>query len=224
MLTLVIMRRLWSNGNQHVPGLLEGVVAAAPIVFPEYGMTSPLVLAHFMAQASEECGAGLEMVENDNFTAAQLLKLFPRHFTGSMADRYAHNERMICDVAYGGRMLNAPPPSDDGYNLRGRGLTQCTGREGYQKLQAELQRRGCPIDIMTTPDLLCDPRYALLCGVADFVLCGCLPYAEKDDVLGVTEKLNGGTNGLDVRKEWLVRWKAEIPGIMAQTPQAGAAS
>ena len=53
-------------------------------------------------QFSEECGAGLEMVENLNYSAAGLLHTFPTHFTGTMADRYAHNPRMIADVAYGG--------------------------------------------------------------------------------------------------------------------------
>ncbi|MGD1213086.1 MAG: glycoside hydrolase family 19 protein [Candidatus Acidiferrales bacterium] len=158
-----------------------------------------------MAQFSEESGAGLEMVENDNFTEAQLLKLFPTHFTGSMAERLQHNPRMICDVAYGGRMGNAPPPSDDGYNYRGRGLSQCTGKNGYEALA---KKTG--IDVLSNPDLLSAPSTALECGVADFVLCGCLPYAERDDVVGVTEKLNGGTNGLAVREQWLAKWKAAL--------------
>jgi putative chitinase len=205
VITLQVMQRMWPHGDQHVPGLLEGIATAAATVFAKYGLTTPLVIAHFMAQCSEECGAGLEMVENDNFTEAQLLKLWPSHFTGSMAERYAHNPRMICDVAYGGRMGNAPPPSDDGYDYRGRGLSQCTGKDGYEALA---KKTG--IDVISNPDLLSAPATALECGVADFVLCGCLPFAEKDDVLGVTKKLNGGTNGLAVREQWLAKWKAEL--------------
>ena len=200
------LMRLWPNGNQHVPGLLEGIIAAAPTVFPKYGLASSLiVVAHAMAQFSEECGAGLEMVEDDNFTEAQLLKLFPTHFSRSMAERLQQNPRMICDVAYGGRMENAPPPSDDGYNYRGRGLSQCTGKEGYEKLA---QKTG--LDVLNNPNLLSAPNTALECGVADFVLCGCLPHAEKDDVVGVTMALNGGTNGLAVREQWLKKWKEAL--------------
>jgi putative chitinase len=214
MLTIDLMKKLWAHGDQHVPGLIEGIVAAAPTVFPKYGMNTPLVIAHFMAQCSEECGAGLEMVENDNFTAEQLLKLWPSHYTGSMAERYAHNERMICDVSYGGRMGNAPPPSDDGYNYRGRGMTQCTGKDGYAAVK---NKTG--IDVLTEPDLLSAPTTALECGAADFVLCGCLPYAERDDVVGVTKKLNGGTIGLAVREQWLAKWKAELPTLAAPAAQ-----
>lgn len=215
MLTLEILKRQWIHGNQHIPGLLEGIVAAAPTVFPKYGLTTPLVVAHALAQFSEESGAGLEMVENDDFTAEQLVKLWPSHFTGSMAERLAHNPRMICDIAYGGRMSNAPPPSDDGYNFRGRGLSQTTGRAGYAAVA-----NATGLDLLNNPDLFSSPQYALECGVSDFVICGCLPYAEKDDVLGVTKKLNGGTNGLAVREQWLARWKAEIPAMeAASAPQ-----
>ena len=206
-LTLDLMLRMWPHGDQHVPGLLEGIAAAAPTAFPKYGLVTPLVVAHAMAQFSEECGAGLEMVENDNFTAEQLARLWPSHFTGTMAERYAHNPRMICDVAYGGRMGNAPPPSDDGWNFRGRGLSQCTGRDGYQ---AVAERTG--LDVLADPDLLSAPATALECAVADFVLCGCLPYAERDDVIGVTKKLNGGLNGLAVREQWLARWRPALAG------------
>src|ERR1700691_889160 len=202
MLTLAILQSLWPHGDQHIPGLIEGIATSAPVIFPKYGLTTDLTITHAMAQFSEECGAGLEMVENDNFTAAQLVALWPRHFTGTMAVRYAHNPQMICDVAYGGRMGNAPPPSDDGYNFRGRGLSQVTGRNGYAALA---EKTGLPLT--TDFDLIGEPENALECGVADFVICGCLPHAEKDDVIGVTRALNGGLNGLSVREAWLRRWK-----------------
>jgi putative chitinase len=227
MLTLDLMRRLWPSGNQHVPGLLEGIVAAAPTVFDRYGVTSADVVAIMFGQFSEEAGAGLELVENDNFTADQLLRLWPSHFTGSMAERYAHNPRMICDISYGGRMGNAPPPSDDGYNYRGRGMSQVTGKNGYLALQKELDRAGLAIDIMANPELISDPRYTLWCGVADFVLCGWMPYAEKGDVIGVSSMLNVGhivpaasINGLASRQSWTRQWRAALasPSLAALSP------
>jgi putative chitinase len=200
-----MMQRRWPHGNQHVPGLLEGIVASAPNIFPKYGLSSDLVIAHAMAQFSEECGEGLEMVENGNYSAQRLLQVFPTHFTASMAQSAAHNPRRVFDVAYGGRMGNAPPPSDDGYNFRGRGLSQVTGRDGYAKLA---EKTG--LDLTNNPDLLSDPACTLECGVADFILCGCLPHAEQDDILGVTRALNGGYNGLAERRRQLALWKQEL--------------
>jgi putative chitinase len=209
-LTIDIMRRRWPQGDQHIPGLIEGIVASAPVVFPKYGVTSSLAIAHFMAQASEECGQGLEMIENMNYSAEGLLKTFPRHFTPAMAARAAHNPRMIADIAYGGRMGNAPPPSDDGFNFRGAGLSQVTGREGYAKLQEFLTRHGADFDILENPELIIDPAHTLECGVADWIVCGCLPLAEKDDLIGETRALNGGLNGLDERQRQLALWKPEL--------------
>ncbi len=204
-LTIEAMLRRWPNGNQHVPDLLEGIVAAAPTVFPKYGLNSPLVIAHAMAQFSHECGAGLEMTENLNYSAQGLINTWPSRFGPARASDYAHNPRRIADAVYGGRMGNAPPPSDDGWNFRGRGLSQVTGREGYAKLA---EKTG--VDILTEPDLVSSPEHALECGVADFVLCGCLPPAEQDDVNAVTRALNGGYIGLSERRQWLAVWKQEL--------------
>ena len=202
---LVHLQRLWPHGDQHVPGLIEGIAASADAVFTRYGTTAPLVVAMMFGQFSEECGAGLEMEENGNYSAGRLLQVFPTHFTPQLAERAAHNPRMVFDYAYGGRMGNAPPPSDDGYNFRGRGLSQVTGREGYAALAA---KTGLPLT--EHPELLSDPDHALECGVADFVLCGCLPFAKAGDIVGVTKRLNGGYNGLADRRIWTARWRREL--------------
>src|ERR1035437_6843418 len=93
--------------------------------------------------------------------------------------------------------------SDDGWNFRGRGASQATGREGYGLLG-----RATKLDLLNNPELVNDPKNFLECGVADFIICGCLPYANSDDVVGVTRKLNGGYVGLSERKVWLSKWKA----------------
>ena len=205
MLTLENMQHQWPHGDQHVPGLLEGIASTSAAVFAKYGLTTPLVAAHAMAQFSEECGAGLEFQENMNYSAQRLLQVFPTHFTATLAAKAAHNPEMIAEIAYGGRMGNAPPPSTDGWVFRGQGLSQCTGKDEYKALGEKVG-----VNLVANPGWLVDPQHALECGVADFVLCGCLPYAEKDDVVEVTKKLNGGTNGLLAREQWLRRWKQEL--------------
>lgn len=211
MLTLELMRRLWPHGDTRVPGLLEGIVAAAPTVFRKYGLNSPLVVAHAMAQFSHECGGGDEMVENLNYSANGLVKTWPSRFNPASALTFARDPKKIADKVYNGRMGDREG-TDDGWNYRGRGLSQCTGREGYEKLS---KKTG--LDLISHPDLLLDPAHALECGVADFVLCGCLPYAEKDDVLNVTKRLNGGTIGLAQREEWLAKWKHALLGAHSPT-------
>lgn len=210
MLTLEIMQKMWPHGNAKVPGLIEGIARTAQFVFPKYGISSDLVVAHVMAQVSHECGAGNEVVENLNYTAIRMTQVWPSRFPSvSFAAPFANNPKALADKVYNGRMGNAVG-TDDGWNFRGRGATQTTGREGYTKLA---QKTG--LDLLGNPDLLNDPEHFLECGVADFILCGCLPYAVQDDVFNVTKHLNGGIIGLEERKTWLLKWKA----VLANSPQ-----
>lgn len=201
--------KLWPNGDQKVPGLLQGIIDSAPSVFAKYKIQSPLVLAHLMAQMSEECGAGTEVIENLNYSAERMTQVWPSRFpTISDAAPYAHNSKALANKVYNGvkpdgsdRMGNRPD-SNDGWNYRGRGGCQTTGRNGYARVS-----KATGLDLINNPDLVVEPRYFLECAVADFIACGCLPYAEQDDIVGVTKRLNGGTIGLSDRKNWLARWK-----------------
>lgn len=206
--------RLWPNGDQKIPGLRAGMIETAGSVFLRYSINSKLVLAHVMAQISHECGAGHDVVENLNYTASRMMQVWPSRFpTWASAEPYAGNPRALANKVYNGRMGNVTG-TDDGWNFRGRGGSQTTGREGYQLLKT---RTG--LDLTNHPDMVNDPKYFLECAVADFIICGCLPFAQRDDIGGVTKHLNGGYIGLDQRKAWLVNWKAanvELPA--AGTP------
>ena len=218
-LTLTMLQHEWPNGDQHVSGLLEGIAAAAPEVFSKYfPINTDKVVAFFMAECSVECGAGIEMRENMNYSAAGLLKTFPTHFSSSLAAKAAHNPQMIGEIAYGGRMGNAPPPSTDGWVFRGGGLTNCTGRDGYAALQKWLDENGVALDVLSNPDLTCEPATALICGVGDFILCGCLKYAEEGNFVATSAMLNNGhivsasaINGYSDRATWLLqKWQPAL--------------
>ena len=196
---------LWPSGDQNVDGLRDGIAISAASVFARYGIDTPLLVAHVMAQISHECGAGRDIVENLNYSAERMTQVWPSRFpTVTSAAPFSHNPRALANKVYNGRMGNRPG-SDDGYDFRGRGGSQTTGREGYERV-----KRQTGLDVVSNPDILIDPKYFLLCAVSDFVNCGCLPFAKADDVLGVTKLLNGGTIGLTDRIEWLKRWKAAL--------------
>jgi putative chitinase len=94
--------------------------------------------------------------------------------------------------------------------FRAAGLSQVTGRDGFAKLQAFLDKHHAEFSILDNPELIIDPARTLECGVTDWIVCGCLPHAEKHDILGETKALNGGTNGLAERRRQLVLWKREL--------------
>ena len=204
--------RLWPHGDLKIHGLIAGIAVSAPTVFPKYGITTPLVVAHAMAQFSHECGAGTEMVENINYSASRACQVWPSRFSEESevyekvnsfpGDPSFHIKLM--DSVYGNRMGNRPG-THDGSAFIGRGLSQVTGREGYEKLSAKTG-----IDLLNHPELASDQNSALECGVADFVICNCVTPAENDDVKEVTHRLNGGYIGLDQRIAWLAKWKAAL--------------
>jgi putative chitinase len=196
---------LWPSGDKLIPGLRDGIASAAPAIFDKYGIGSDLLVAHIMAQVSLECGAGTEVVENLNYSAPRMCQVWPSRFpTLNSAIPFAHNPRLLANKVYNGRMGNALN-SNDGYNYRGRGATQTTGHDGYRLLSAPMQ-----VDLLSSPDLVNDPQKFLECGVADFILCGCLPWAQEDNDTMVTKRLNGGFTGLADRKVWLARWKVAL--------------
>jgi putative chitinase len=212
MLTRDMMHHMWPNGDAKVHGLIDGIMAAAPTVLPKYGLTGNLVIAHAMAQFSHECGAGHDMVENINYSASRACEVWPSRFSDE-ASVYAqvgsapgdpHFRTKLMDNIYGNRMGNRPG-THDGSTFIGRGLSQVTGREGYQRLGARVG-----LDLVDDPSLVVAAANAFECGVADFVLCGCLPFAQADDVQGVTKHLNGGFIGLSERIAWLGRWKTAL--------------
>jgi len=196
---------LWPSGDRLIPGLRDGIASAAAVVFEKYGINSNLLVAHIMAQISLECGAGTEVIENLNYSALRMMQVWPSRFpTLESAIPYAHNPRLLANKVYNGRMGNAVN-SNDGFDYRGRGATQTTGHEGYALLSKPIQ-----LDLLASPDLVNNPAVFIECGVADFILCRCLPWAQADNITQVTRHLNGGYTGLSERITWLRRWKVAL--------------
>jgi putative chitinase len=73
------LMRLWPNGDEKIPGLRAGMIASAPAVFVKYGITSPLSVAHVMAQGSHECGDSRAVVENPRHSPRRMTQVRPSH-------------------------------------------------------------------------------------------------------------------------------------------------
>lgn len=198
------LTRLWPHGDSRIPGLRAAMVEQAPALFTKYDFTA-LAWADMMGEFTEESGGGLEVEENLNYRASVLHSQWPLHFTAEQAMQMQHQPRLIANQAYNGRMGNRWG-TDDGWNYRGRGPAQTTGRSAYALLGSKIG-----IDLVTHPEWINDPRYFLECGVVDFVvICGCLPYAKRDDEINETRHLNGGLIGLAQRKAAIRMWKREM--------------
>jgi len=143
-------------------------------------------LVPFVGQMLVETGRLEHLVENLNYSPERLMKVWPRRFpTQGDALFFAHNPEALANKVYGGRMGNSEP--GDGWRYRGRGIPMVTGKDGYAFL-GDLMGQ----DLVSNPELLEQPRYALEGGIH---------WWEKripDAVLGDTEKVSELVNGGDV--------------------------
>lgn len=171
-------------------------------LFQNYGITTPLREAHFMAQIEHE--SGLKPIsENLNYSAERLLVVFPKYFISKEdAKRYERKPEKIANRVYANRMGNGNEASGEGWKYRGRGFLQITGKENYHRLSNDTD-----IDFLHNPDLLLEEANAMISALWFWKIKGLNKFADADDILTITKRINGGTNGLAHRKELLEKYK-----------------
>lgn len=174
-------------------------------LFNSYQITTPLRIAHFMAQIEHE--SGLKPIsENLNYSALGLSKTFKKYFTSiESANNYARNPILIANKVYANRMGNGNEQSGDGWNFRGRGFIQITGKDNYLVMSKDTR-----IDFLNNPDLLLQEPNALISALWFWSKNKLNNFSDKDDVTTITKKINGGLNGFEHRKELLTKWKNKV--------------
>lgn len=123
----------------------------------EHDITGARRKAAFLSQVLHESGKLSALVENLNYSAEALRRVWPSRFTPELAASCARNPEKIANIAYASRMGNGLPQSGDGWRYRGRGLIQVTGKGNYQLCGGALG-----VDLVANPMLLEQPKYAVL--------------------------------------------------------------
>jgi len=169
-------------------------------LFEKYGLTTKLRIAHFMAQIEHE--SGLKPIsENLNYSKDGLLNTFSKYFNSDNANFYARKPELIANKVYCNRMGNGNYESGDGWKYRGRGFLQITGKENYFRLANDTD-----LDCLKNPDLLLEEPNAMISALWFWNLKGLNKLADKNDIVGITKKINGGINGIEHRKELLKKY------------------
>ncbi len=106
---------------------------------------------------------------------------------------------------YEGRLDLGNVKQGDGFRYRGRGLLQITGRANYRRTGPALGA-----DLETFPDLLAEPGLASRSAAHFWFTHGLNALADAGDFVGVTKRINGGTNGLAARQQLWVAAKAAL--------------
>lgn len=170
----------------------------------KYGINTTLRKAHFLAQIEHE--SGLKPIsENLNYSASGLMSTFPKYFNSNNSNFYARKPELIANKVYANRMGNGNYESGDGWKYRGRGFIQITGKENYFRLSNDTD-----IDFLKNPDLLLQEANSMLSALWFWNLKGLNAFADKDDIITITKRINGGLNGIEHRKQLLKKWKGLV--------------
>lgn len=169
-----------------------------------FGIDTTLRVVHFLAQCWHESGALSAVEENMNYSAKRLLQVFPKYFDVNTAQRYAHKPQMIANRVYANRMGNGNEASGDGWRFKGRGIIGTTGRANYKEYA---DSEFCVGDLMSHPEWLAQSPGAYKSAMFFWWKNNCNRWADADDVDGLTKRINGGYNGLQDRKRYLVLFK-----------------
>jgi putative chitinase len=119
--------------------------------------------------------------------------------------RFKYETEIASGSEYEGRKDLGNTEKGDGTRYRGRSFIQVTGRSNYKAVTKALG-----VDFLSNPELLAQPPYDMLAAGWYWDTRNLNALADKDDVVGITKKVNGGLNGLSDREQWLTKCKSVL--------------
>lgn len=164
-------------------------------------------LTMFLAQCSEESGRFTQLKENLNYSASRLIAVWPTHFNHNNAYDYAYQPEKLANFIYANRLGNGNVASGDGWQFRGRGCIQLTGRNLYTQFAASMNTDPISTAIyMETPSGAVESAcwYWMKIAKVD-------KYFTRADIPTVTKIINGGLINLQNRYNEFDRIKQVLP-------------
>jgi putative chitinase len=187
---------------------------AALVLFEEYKINTPLRIAGFMAQCAHESADFTRLEENLNYSEKALNGVFGRYFGKGKRDAkdYARDPEKIANYVYQDEFRSkrgalGNTNAGDGWRFRGRGIKQLTGRNNYKAFG-----KSVGITPEEAAEYVATPKGAIESACWFWKTNKLEKYADKDDNLGLTKKINGGTIGLEDRNRRYEEAKAVLGG------------
>jgi putative chitinase len=174
----------------------------------QFGIDTPLRVAHFLAQVLHETGGGRVLFESLNYsTPARLLEIFGvgHHSAAVRPEEVAgllRNEEALAERVYG---LGNPPKArelgntrpGDAFKYRGGGVLQTTGGANYKRMGDK-----AGVDFFGNPLLIVAAEHALKPALHEWAEGNLNEAADRNNIRRITKVINGGFNGLNERQAW----------------------
>jgi putative chitinase len=136
------------------------------------------------------------LTENLNYSAAGLVKTWPKRFTEETAQGYHRKPEKIANKVYADRMGNGNEASGDGWKYRGRGIIQITGKNNYVAFS---NAKFDDLRLLEDPDYLLTPEGAVESACWFWTTNNLNEIAGAQNITLITKRINGGTHGLSSR-------------------------
>ena len=153
-----------------------------------FGITTRARTAAFIAQVAHESSNFTRVEENLYYTTPERIRaMWPgRVPTLQAASQLTRNPRALANRVYANRLGNGDESSGDGWNYRGRGLIQLTGRSNYHVCGDALG-----FDYVLMPQLVAEPVHACLTAAWFWASIDGNTLADSGLIDQLTRKING---------------------------------
>ncbi|EPH9679987.1 TPA: glycoside hydrolase family 19 protein [Klebsiella pneumoniae] len=178
----------------------------------EFGITTPLDQAMFIAQCGHESTGFTQLVESFNYSVAGLSGFVKaKRITQDQANTLGRKtyekvlplerQRAIANLVYSNRYGNKV--AGDGWKYRGRGIIGITFLDNYMKCGTALK-----LDLVSNPEQLEKDINAARSAAWFYTSNSCLKY--PGDLVRITQIINGGQNGIDDRRARFLKAKSVL--------------
>lgn len=185
----------------------------------EFEIDTPQRIAAFIAQTSHESAGYTMLEENLNYSDVTMAAVWPARFAvqepdpnrpgktrpkldekgkkipNAFAKALHRKPEAIANAVYSNRMGNGTIESGDGWNHRGMGAKQLTGKDNHKRCGDYLG-----IDLVANPERLLEPLLAARSAGWFWKTNNLNRFADAGDIKGMTKVINGGLIGYDQRQ------------------------
>lgn len=175
-------------------------------LLPKYDINNINRVAHFFAQVCHESNDFTQIEENLNYSATELVNLYPDFFKDvKIATKYENQPEKIANLIYANKMGNGDELSGDGYKYRGRGVIQLKGRAIYDQFSDEVFFHDL---LINDPDaVITNPAVTIHSVCWLWKINNLNEFADNNDIEGITKIISGNLDSLLAKQERLEKYK-----------------
>ncbi len=189
------------------PELAKAIIDAKPVL-RKNSISTKNRIAHFLVQIAVETGGFRFIEENLDYKSERLLQVFGSRVTREEALKLAGKPRETANHIYGDRLGNRGRNTNDGWDYRGAGFLQITGRDNYGRIGAISK-----LPFQDKPALARIPREGMMASAAYWSANGLNTMSDVGDLKAIRIKING-KKALGYQESKLWRRRAmEVFGI-----------